>query len=1285
MSRLTLIAEWKDDAEDSLPEHRTQAGGAQFDNGKLIMTGGRDLSGEATASTWLYNRRQWKDLPSLIIPRHSHGCITYQHKVYVFGGYNWSDRMIKSVEVLDLKNLSAGWKMMPALHYPRVPLAVEVVQNKIYVVGGGEYCDDAIECFDLATNQWERNGVKAPTIPVNDTWVAGSTVYQNKYICIIGEHTPETGSCLMAFDVSSLRWVPSMQIPVIEVDPVESDVLTAIHYKHNGDSGRGGVSGHKNRSRKPGGGRRGGGGSNGAGWRKIFCAMLFVFVLAGATAGALFYFKPWETKATSSDQSALSGSASIQTASNPTPSPTFPSWFIKPTISTADEASKEVTNVLDELFEEGVGNEETTTVEPTTVEPTFDPSANPTKAPVENPTRVPTRAPTRSPTRPPTAVPAVVVDQEANNNNDGNDKPGFSLEGYDQVSSLLSSIQGESCSICGPNMVVGNPDAIFTFVGREDESCGSLEAKGRQGLLGSTECIVLIPFVKEVCECEDQAPPTASPTMTFPPSTTMQPSESVSPTNEPCSVCGKDKVVNDPDSIFSFPEREDETCGDLEARGLAGMIAATECTFLAPVIEDICACASLPTSSPSAVPTGLPTATPSQSFIPTTKSCSVCGEGRQVGDRDVLWDPEDKFDDIVGPPEETCGDLEDRGLAGFVTLTECRFFPTIVLDACACQDVPTSAPSATPTDLPSITALPSEYPTTSPTVSAKPSLRPTAAPTTSPSSNPTVSAMPTTTPTVSVMPTSSPSVSPTDVPSATPTTSQNPTLAPTVSAEPTNIPTESPSESPTDLPTVSSLPSVLPTISTMPSSAPSLPCQDDPPDWFTLGIDGTPIGCPWYEEDSTRCTSFGDEINDFNCTAKEACCACGGGCNDDRFLMVFVEDTGRDEPCVWLADRMDVFSPTLNDTYSVMCEDPDGFGGICKETCGTCYDTVFDTEGEFLYEGIYRDCLWLSLRTDVQDEVCDDWESDAYKTCPEACTLFSVCNNFPEFYQDKNGNDCSFYQHIPYERCEDFGDIPNREGVSPNDACCICGGGRDKMTLEPSASPSLSCQDTPLDWFTTEISGIPVADCFWYGDDAEMRCQDYGDVIDVRNNYSANEACCACGGGCNDDRFKTVFVEDTGREEPCVWLAARLDVYSPSLGDNYSVLCNDEGGFGGICKETCGQCYDTVFDDTDGKFIYEGFTRDCLWLSLRTDVQDILCSDRESDAFQACEESCTLFSICDDSPNEFVDINGHTCAYYQTSRFHRCSAEGGIPNESGVTANEACCICGGGVDKPSFY
>ena len=107
-------------------------------------------------------------------------------------------------------------------------------------------------------------------------------------------------------------------------------------------------------------------------------------------------------------------------------------------------------------------------------------------------------------------------------------------------------------------------------------------------------------------------------------------------------------------------------------------------------------------------------------------------------------------------------------------------------------------------------------------------------------------------------------------------------------------------------------------------------------------------------------------------------------CDDDKFAKFFVEATGKEEPCVWLAARMD--------TFSSLCDEGDSTGArsICPETCGACNDDCEDTDGYFNYNGVERPCLWLSLRNWIITEpgVCD---GEAGTVCPETC---DTCDTF---------------------------------------------------------------------------------------------------------------------------------------------------------------------------------------------------------------------------------------------------------------------------------------------------
>lgn len=110
---------------------------------------------------------------------------------------------------------------------------------------------------------------------------------------------------------------------------------------------------------------------------------------------------------------------------------------------------------------------------------------------------------------------------------------------------------------------------------------------------------------------------------------------------------------------------------------------------------------------------------------------------------------------------------------------------------------------------------------------------------------------------------------------------------------------------------------------------------------------------------------------------------------------------------------------------------------------------------------------------------------------------------------------------------------------------------------------------------------------------------------------------------CDDDYTKKVYVEATGKAEPCIWLAARMDEF----GD----LC--EGEFGTVCPETCGNCSDEYFcKDSDLYFDYKGIPRNCLWLSLRSWVraEEGVCEPGTPSA-EACPETCEICEV-EDSP-----------------------------------------------------
>ena len=108
-------------------------------------------------------------------------------------------------------------------------------------------------------------------------------------------------------------------------------------------------------------------------------------------------------------------------------------------------------------------------------------------------------------------------------------------------------------------------------------------------------------------------------------------------------------------------------------------------------------------------------------------------------------------------------------------------------------------------------------------------------------------------------------------------------------------------------------------------------------------------------------------------------------------------------------------------------------------------------------------------------------------------------------------NDASF------NRCEEWGGRnPNEtSGLTAKDACCVCGGSSDNAevnerlpSIVPSASalPTMLCVDVP-NW--SDAFGDT---CLYYNVNGEEACLEFGECCEA-NGYTANSACCVCGGG----------------------------------------------------------------------------------------------------------------------------------------------------------------------------
>jgi hypothetical protein len=181
---------------------------------------------------------------------------------------------------------------------------------------------------------------------------------------------------------------------------------------------------------------------------------------------------------------------------------------------------------------------------------------------------------------------------------------------------------------------------------------------------------------------------------------------------------------------------------------------------------------------------------------------------------------------------------------------------------------------------------------------------------------------------------------------------------------------------------------------------------------------------------------------------------------------------------------------------------------------------------------------------------------------------------------------------------------------------------KDQVGLSVSKG-DLTCKDSPEGWFD---SGGATFDCRYY--EKEDKCDDWGNIYAGVDGKVANEACCSCGGGetsiCTDSPMG--WFDGLGSKYNCIWYAQ---------DNNCETYGNDTPNFGKTANEACCACGggSTSSDDP----------------------------------------------VCSDTIDGWVDSLGDSCDWYAGySEVDRCYLYGNGHANQGATANEVCCVCGGG-------
>lgn len=535
-------------------------------------------------------------------------------------------------------------------------------------------------------------------------------------------------------------------------------------------------------------------------------------------------------------------------------------------------------------------------------------------------------------------------------------------------------------------------------------------------------------------------------------------------------------------------------------------------------------------------------------------------------------------------------------------------------------------------------------------------------------------------------------------------------------------------------------------------------------------------GCDWYEEEALPGCPYQGRG-----TVWEACCYCGGGdchtcyntadkkcMNDDEWTASI--DNERIS-CAWLEDNdkpgcpymtlqllsMDnVSDPRESCCHcSEYCQDLDGWTDDRSYGC-TWYE-IYDEPGCPFYGGKWSNSNGISAR----EACCYCREYDGISAPP-------VCYDYNEWVAATNYGDidCEWYEYNDNPGCSWQGDWwPNVNNILAIDACCYCGGGwghpsatpsyeyepstSPSVTLAPSSTPSIrpshKFEPSAVPTSTPSVrpshkfepSTMPSVTCYDYVNfllEGWMECfhvelwdspgcPTFGEWYNVEDGISVNEACCYCGGGfkaigidhfdskCDDNdgswqnTVPTIYLP--GDYQSCVVLEYYISILDEqSIIDSKSFYCNElHNGTVGmsevccICKPNLGSSKekdvvnmigdDESCIDNDLQIPKPWPDRNCEWFAVDAAIRceefgsSIKLIEGNDGSSKTANEVCCVCGGGRQECREFnIDwVDSHPDEPYSCSDYDmngRCEADGKGLISFGHNANTQCCVCGGG-------
>jgi gliding motility-associated-like protein len=148
----------------------------------------------------------WATIATIPFPRHSHGSVIYNNKVYIVGGHNHVLSVYPpQVDIYDISTNT--WSIGANLPTPRGELVVSEVNGKIYAIGGYDFAaTNLVHEYNPATNTW----IAKASMPTSRSVMSGA-VYNGKIYVAGG--WPGAKDILEIYDPATNLWSTGANMP----------------------------------------------------------------------------------------------------------------------------------------------------------------------------------------------------------------------------------------------------------------------------------------------------------------------------------------------------------------------------------------------------------------------------------------------------------------------------------------------------------------------------------------------------------------------------------------------------------------------------------------------------------------------------------------------------------------------------------------------------------------------------------------------------------------------------------------------------------------------------------------------------------------------------------------------------------------------------------------------------------------------------------------------------------------------------------------------------------------